>query len=238
MVLPVYLTIKPASHFHISCHTQDHDKQTHETKERNLCAKLADVSNGRWTHRCSPSWPLQRRKMLFAELELWHHFAFKSEGTRSQFNANCASHRQNYLTLKKKKRENPVQVRQNDSTLLWKGFFFLVNWLTKLLLCPNTSAPGLFKKNPMNLKKPILCQHCQQWCFAARHCVGLQSWGALATVLYVCFFHPSFFSNKSGSTFRFRASKEVLLCLLSLRYHNIALRRWPSPDVFACIFGR
>lgn len=139
-----------------------------------------------------------------------------------------------------KKRREKIQSKSDKMTLrsFEKAFFFLVNWLTKLLLWPNTSAPGLFKKNPMNLKKPILCQHCQQWCFAARHCGGLQSWGALATVLYVCFFHPFFFSNKSGSTFRFRASKEVLLCLLSLRYHNIALRRWPSPDVFACVFGR
>lgn len=60
-------------------------------------------------------------------------------------------------------------------------FFFLVNWLTKLLLWPNTSAPGLFKKKKSNefekanslstLSTMVFCSQALWW-FAIMRCTG------------------------------------------------------------------
>lgn len=184
--------------------------------------RQTDTWNTCWTHRCSPSWPLQRRKMLFAELELWHHFAFKSEGTRSQFNANCASHRQNYWTLKKKeeRKSSPSQTKWLYAILKRHFFLLLVNWLTKLLLWPNTSAPGLLKK-----------QTKKQWIWKSQFSVNIVNNGVLQPgTVVVCnhevhwplcfmfvFFHPFLFKqiriNFSGFE---RQRRFYFVCCLSV----------------------
>lgn len=94
MVLPGNLILKLGSQFNTACHAQDRHVKRNKTKsvsdasgrfKRALNSPLCTIMTAAATENGS------------AELELWHHFAFKSEGTRSQFNANCATHCQSYF---------------------------------------------------------------------------------------------------------------------------------------------